>query len=175
MPNDSMRTVLVALGSGVGVALAKVGVAVFTGSSAMAAEAAHSLADTANDLFLFVAQRRSTRRPDDRHPLGYGREAYFWALIAALGVFVAGAAFSLREGIDELIHPSGTSSFAVAYVVLAISAVFDLVSFRQSARARWPTGRAVTIESSSSRSPRSRPTPRCGLCSSRTRCPSPET
>ena len=133
MPNDSMRTVLVALGSGLGVALAKVGVAVFTGSSAMAAEASHSLADTANDLFLFVAQRRSTRPADDRHPLGYGREAYFWALIAALGVFVAGAAFSLREGIEELIHPSGTSSFAVAYVVLAISAVFDLVSFRQSA------------------------------------------
>ena len=134
MPNDSsMRTVLVALGSGLGVALAKVAVSVVTGSSAMAAEAAHSLSDTANDLFLFVAQRRSTRRPDDRHPLGYGREAYFWALIAALGVFVAGAAFSLREGIDELIHPTATSSFTVAYVVLAISAVFDLVSFRQSA------------------------------------------
>src|SRR5271155_5620426 len=134
MPDDSMRTVLVALGAGIGVALAKVAVAVFTGSSAMAAEAAHSLSDTANDLFLFVAQRRSTRRPDDRHPLGYGREAYFWALIAALGVFVAGAAFSLREGITELIHPSVTSSFTVAYVVLAISTVFDLVSFRQSSR-----------------------------------------
>ena len=96
MPDDSMRTVLVALGSGFAVALAKAAVAVVTGSAAMAAEAAHSLSDTANDLFLFVAQRRSTRRPDDRHPLGYGREAYFWALIAALGVFVAGTAFSLR-------------------------------------------------------------------------------
>ena len=92
MPNDSMRTVLVALGAGFGVALAKAGAAAFTGSSALAAEAAHSLADTANDLFLFVAQRRSSRPPDDQHPLGYGREAYFWALIAALGVFVAGAA-----------------------------------------------------------------------------------
>jgi cation diffusion facilitator family transporter len=133
MPDDSTRTVLVAVGAGVAVALAKVGAAVFTGSSTMAAEASHSLADTANDLFLFVAQRRSTRHPDGRHPLGYGREAYFWALIAALGVFVAGAAFSLREGITELIHPGVTSSFTVAYVVLAISTVFDLVSFRQSA------------------------------------------
>src|ERR1700727_3779783 len=133
MPDDSTRTVLVALGAGLGVALAKIGAAICTGSSAMAAEASHSLSDTANDLFLFVAQRRSTRHPDDRHPLGYGREAYFWALIAALGVFVAGAAFSLREGITELIHPGVTSSFTVVYVVLAISTVFDLVSFRQSA------------------------------------------
>jgi divalent metal cation (Fe/Co/Zn/Cd) transporter len=99
----------------------------------MAAEAAHSLADSANDLSLFVAQRRSSRPADDQHPLGYGREAYFWALIAALGVFVAGAAFSLREGIEELIHPSATSSFAVAYVVPAISTVLDLMSIRQSA------------------------------------------
>jgi cation diffusion facilitator family transporter len=100
---------------------------------AMAAEAAHSLADTGNDLFLFIAERRSSRPSDDQHPLGYGREAYFWALIAALGVLVAGAAFSLREGIEVLIHPSATASFAVAYVVLAISTVFDLVSLRQSA------------------------------------------
>ena len=133
MPDDSTRTVLVSLGAGIGVALAKAVTAAFTGSTALAAEAAHSLADTGNDLFLFVAQRRSSRSPDDQHPLGYGREAYFWALIAALGVFVAGAAFSLRQGIEELIHPSVTSSFAVAYIVLAISTVFDLVSIRESA------------------------------------------
>ena len=136
-----MRTVLVALGAGFGVALAKAGAAVFTGSSALAAEASHSLADTANDLFLLVAQRRSTRPPNAQRPLGYGREAYFWALIAACAAFVAGAAFSLRDGINELIHPSATSSFAVAYVVLAISTVFDLVSFRQSAGALIGLGR----------------------------------
>ncbi len=94
MPDESTRTVLVALGAGLGVTLAKVGAAVITGSTALAAEAAHSLADNADDLSLFIAQRRSSRPPDDQHPLGYGREAYFWALIAALGAFVAGAAFS---------------------------------------------------------------------------------
>jgi divalent metal cation (Fe/Co/Zn/Cd) transporter len=75
MPDDSTRTVLVALGAGIGVAVAKAGAAVFTGSAALAAEAAHSLADTANDLSLLVAQRRSSRPADDQHPLGYGREA----------------------------------------------------------------------------------------------------
>jgi cation diffusion facilitator family transporter len=132
MPSGSGRTVWVALLADLGVGLAKVGAAAFTGSPAMASEASHSLADTANDLFLVIAQRRSTRHPDNEHPLGYGREAYFWALIAALGVFLAGAAFSLREGIAELIDPVRTSSFVVVYVVLGISTVFDLVSLRQS-------------------------------------------
>ena len=65
--------------------------------------------------------------------MGYGREIYFWTLLAALFVLVAGAVFSLREGVEELIHPSVTSRFAVAYVILAISTVLDLISFRQSA------------------------------------------
>jgi cation diffusion facilitator family transporter len=99
----------------------------------MAAEASHSLADNGNDLFLLIAQHRSARPRDELHPFGYGREAYFWALLAALGAFIVGAAFSLREGVTELLHPSSTSSFAVAYVVLSLSAVFDLFSLRQSA------------------------------------------
>jgi cation diffusion facilitator family transporter len=131
-PNDSTRTILVAIAADLGVALAKVGTAVFTGSTAMAAGAAEALADTANDVLLLIGQRRISRPPDDQHLLGYGREAYFWALVAGLGVFVTAASFSLRQGIEELIHPGATSSYAVAYTVLAISAVFDLISFRQS-------------------------------------------
>jgi divalent metal cation (Fe/Co/Zn/Cd) transporter len=113
--------------------VSKIVAAIITSSPAMAAESSHSLADNGNDLFLLIAQHRSARPRDERHPFGYGREAYFWALLAALGAFVVGAAFSLREGITELLHPSSTSSFGVAYVVLALSTVFDLLSLRQSA------------------------------------------
>ena len=133
MPNDSMRTVLVALGSGLGVALAKVGVAVSLGRPLWPPRRRIRLPTrptTCSSSSLSVAAPAPLTTGI---PWGTGGKPYFWALIAALGVFVAGAAFSLREGIEELIHPSGTSSFAVAYVVLAISAVFDLVSFRQSA------------------------------------------
>jgi cation diffusion facilitator family transporter len=127
------KTVWVALAAGVLITVAKVVASVITSSPALAAEASHSLADNGNDLFLLIAGRRAQRPRDDQHPFGYGREAYFWALLAALGVFVTGAAFSLREGIDELLHPSATTSFTLAYVILGLSAALDLVSFRQSA------------------------------------------
>ena len=133
MSDGSERTVWVALLAGLAVTLSKVGAAIVTSSPAMAAESAHSLADNGNDLFLLIAQHRSARPRDERHPFGYGREAYFWALLAALGAFIVGAAFSLREGITELLQPSSTSSFGVAYAVLAVSTVFDLLSLRQSA------------------------------------------
>ncbi|MEY2589660.1 MAG: hypothetical protein QOJ67_1644, partial [Acidimicrobiaceae bacterium] len=89
----------VALAANLGVAAAKLVAAIITRSTAMSAEAAHAFADAGNQVLLLVAQRRSTRPRDDRHPFGYGREAYFWALIASLVVFVAGAVFSLREGV----------------------------------------------------------------------------
>jgi divalent metal cation (Fe/Co/Zn/Cd) transporter len=93
--SDSTLTVFIALGANLLVAVAKSVAAVVPGSASLAAEAAHSLADTGNEIFLVVANRRSTRPTDQAHPLGHGREAYVWWLFAALGLFVAGAGVSI--------------------------------------------------------------------------------
>ena len=127
-PDASARTVIVAFAANLGVAFAKLVAAIVTRSTAMSAEAAHAFADSGNQVLLLVAQRRSARGPDERHPFGHGREAYFWALIASVVVFIAGAVFSAREGISELVSPVEASSFIVAYVVLAISLLLDGVS-----------------------------------------------
>ena len=123
-----------ALATNFAIALAKLLAAVVTGSTAMSAEASHALADTGNQVLLLVAQRTSIRPRDDRHPFGYGRAAYFWALIASVVVFVAGATFSLREGVVELVDPVRATSFAVVYAVLAVSVVLDSVSLWRAVR-----------------------------------------
>ena len=130
----SRRAVLVALLTNLLTAAAKTAAAIITGSTAMSAEAAQAFSDIGNQLLLLVAQRRSGRPADERHPFGHGRDAYFWALIASVGVFVAGALFSLREGIVQLIDPTPAESFAVAYVVLAVAALMDGVSLRRVVR-----------------------------------------
>ena len=131
---ESLVTVLVAFTANTFIAVAKTGAAAVTGSASLVAEAAHSWADTGNQVFLLIANRRSLRPPDSAHPLGHGREAYVWALFAALGVFIAGAAISVTHGVQELISPEPASNFVVGYVVLAVSFVFESVSFLQSVR-----------------------------------------
>jgi cation diffusion facilitator family transporter len=131
---ESLRTVVVALVANLGTALAKLLAAIFTGSSAMWAEAFHACADTGNELLLLVAQRSSALPPDEQHPLGHGRAAYFWALVAAMGVFVGGALLSLHEGIEGLMHRDGAVSFPVAYAILAISFCLDGWSLIQARR-----------------------------------------
>jgi cation diffusion facilitator family transporter len=136
--SESVLTVLVALTANLLVALAKSVAAVLTGSASMLAEAAHSWADTGNQVLLVVANRRSARPPDRAHPLGHGREAYVWSLFAALGLFVAGAAVSVTHGVQELIRPEPAGDFIVGYVVLAVSFALEGISFRQSIRQAKP-------------------------------------
>jgi cation diffusion facilitator family transporter len=132
--SESVTTVLVALAANVLVAVAKSVAAVVTGSASILAEAAHSWADAGNEVFLVVANRRSSRPADTAHPLGHGREAYVWSLIAALGLFVAGAAVSVTHGVQGLIRPEPAGDFVVGYVVLAVSFVLEGVSLLQSVR-----------------------------------------
>jgi cation diffusion facilitator family transporter len=131
---ESLRTVAFALVANLGVALAKLLAALFTGSSAMVAEAFHAFADSGNEVLLLVAQRRGVRPPDERHPLGHGRAAYFWALIASLSVFGIGALLSIRQGIEGLVRQERVSSFRVAYLVLAVSFFLDGASLIQARR-----------------------------------------
>lgn len=135
----SLTTVLVAFAANLLVAVAKSIAAVVTGSASLLAEAAHSWADTGNEIFLVVAQHRARRPPDRAHPLGHGREAYVWSLLAALGLFVAGAAVSVTHGVQELMHPEPATDFVVGYVVLALSFVLEGLSFLRSVHQAKPT------------------------------------
>ncbi|MFL6570711.1 MAG: cation diffusion facilitator family transporter [Burkholderiales bacterium] len=135
---------LVALAANALVGAAKTAAALVTGSASMLAEAAHSWADTGNELFLFVAERKSKRPADALHPLGYGREAYVWSMFAAVGLFVAGAVVAVWHGVQELWSPSPVRSddYGWAYLVLAVSFMLEGISFMQALRsARGPAGR----------------------------------
>src|SRR5207244_488820 len=89
---ESMRGVLVALAANIAIATAKGIAAALTGSAALFAETLHTAADAGNEVLLFVSVRRSERPPDDLHPFGHGPERYYWALLAAIGMFVVGGA-----------------------------------------------------------------------------------
>jgi cation diffusion facilitator family transporter len=131
---ESLRTVVIALLANAGIAAAKFVAALLTRSSAMLAEAIHATADTGNQVLLLLADRLARRPADQSHPLGHGREAYFWALVAALGMFMTGALLAVRQGIMELFHPVRVSSPLAAYVVLGIAFCLDGVSLMRAYR-----------------------------------------
>lgn len=132
--SESLRTVVIALAINVAIALAKAFAALVSGSSALIAEAAHSVADTGNEVFLLVALRSSRRPADATHPFGYGADRFFWSLLAAFGIFVAGGLTAIVEGVYQLVHPHRLESVIIAYAVLAVSLALELTSWRTAYR-----------------------------------------
>jgi cation diffusion facilitator family transporter len=131
----SRRTVLVALGANASIGVAKLVAGLVSGSSAMLAEAAHSVADTMNQVFLLASLSLAEREPNDEHPFGYGKERFFWAFLAAVGIFVAGAGFSFYEGLHRMFGPQQEeSSYAIVYAVLAFSFVAEGTSLIRAVR-----------------------------------------
>jgi cation diffusion facilitator family transporter len=127
--------VLIALAANAAIAISKVFGGLVSGSAGMLAEAGHSLADTTNQGFLLVSISLSKREPTAERPFGHGQERFLWTFMAAVGMFLAGAAFAIGFGVYELLAGLGeTSEFGVAYAVLGISALAEGTSWARAYR-----------------------------------------
>jgi cation diffusion facilitator family transporter len=132
---ESRRTAAIALTSNAIIAIAKIAAGVLSGSAAMFAEAAHSLADTANQTFLLISIGLSERPPDEAHPFGAGRDRFLWTFVAAVGTFLAGSVFAIGWGIFELVHPGrAETEFLIPFVVLGLSLLTEGFSWLRAVR-----------------------------------------
>jgi cation diffusion facilitator family transporter len=132
--SESHKTVLIALAANLLIGIAKLVAGVISGSAAMLAEAAHSVADTANQVFLLASLSFSERKPDENHPFGYGKERFLWSFMAAIFIFVSGALFSVYEGVTRLLHGGEKTSFPIAYAVLVLGICLEGLSLIRAAR-----------------------------------------
>lgn len=126
--NASVKSILFALLANLGIAITKTVAAVITGSGAMLAESIHSFADCFNQVFLFVGLKATKKLPDTKHPLGYGKEIFFWSFVVALILFSMGGLFSVYEGIHKISSHEGLSNPLIAIVVLAVSMLLEAAS-----------------------------------------------
>jgi cation diffusion facilitator family transporter len=131
---ESTLTVLIALVANGLLAGAKTLAGFVTGSASMMAEAAHSWADTGNEVFLLIAERQGKKPRDESHPRGYGRATYIWSLVAAFGLFSAGAVVSIWHGVSELFAEAEAPSYTWNYVILGIAFLLEGTSFVQASR-----------------------------------------
>ena len=128
-PPESRLILFAALAANLGIAVAKFVAAAVSGSSAMLTEGFHSVVDSLNQLLLLYGQKRASRPPDERHPLGYGRERYFWSFVVAILIFSTGAGLSIYEGVRHIRHPEPIRTPWINYAVLAVSLLLEAASW----------------------------------------------
>ncbi|MGJ0483296.1 MAG: cation diffusion facilitator family transporter [Methylomicrobium sp.] len=114
----STKAVLYAFAANIGIAAAKTGAALWTGSGSLLAEAIHSFADCGNQVLLLVGMKRSKKEATPKHPMGFGRESYIWSMMVAIILFSVGGLFSIYEGWLRYIHPHAVENGRVALFIL---------------------------------------------------------
>jgi cation diffusion facilitator family transporter len=143
---DSQKVIYAAIIANVAIAICKYAAAIFTGSSAMWAEAFHSTADSGNELLLLVGIKRSTRPPDALHPYGHGKALYFYSLLVAVYIFGIGGGLAVHHGITHLKNPQIPDHPGWNYAVLLFAAVFEgyswVISYRELRRRKEPNENA---------------------------------
>jgi len=153
MPHGSTKTVITAFTTNMMVTIAKFVGFALSGSSALLAEAVHSLADTANQGMLFLGLRRSTRQADEEHQFGYGQERYFWNLISAVTIFFLGCAYTITHALEQMQHDHTPElswiPFAIvgfAFVMEGYSFVVAMNEFRRQSHAAGKSFKTYLIE-----------------------------
>jgi cation diffusion facilitator family transporter len=131
---NSTRAILFALGANLAIAIAKGVAAYFTRSGAMLAETVHSLADCGNQLLLLLGMKQAREPASPEHPLGRGKEIYFWSFLVAVMLFTVGGMYSLYEGFHKLRHPEPLQQWWWAAGVLVFGIVAEAVSTRAALR-----------------------------------------
>lgn len=146
------KVIYAAVVANLGIALAKFLAAAVTGSAAMMAEGIHSAVDTGNELLLLIGEQRSAKAADAKHPFGYGKSIYFWALVVALSVFSLGGGLSINHGVHGLLDPQPLHDPFWSYLVLAVAFLFEgyswnvsrlsLNTYRKAGTSLWQAVRA---------------------------------
>lgn len=127
---ESTGAILAAFLANIGIGAAKLVGFLITGSSSLLAEAIHSVADSSNQVLLFVGGRRAQRPPTELHPFGFGRSRYFWSFVVAVVLFTVGGLFSVYEGVHKIQHPEEISSPAVAFAIFGVAIAFEAFALR---------------------------------------------
>ena len=129
MSHGSTKAVVTAFAANAMVTVAKFVGFALSGSSALLAEAVHSLADTANQGLLYLGLRRSVRKADEEHQFGYGQERYFWNLISAVTIFFLGCAYTIMHAMDQLRHDHTPELSWIPFAIVGFSFVMEGSSF----------------------------------------------
>lgn len=121
-----VRTSVIGIIANVFLAAFKAAVGLISNSIAVTLDAVNNLSDALSSVITIVGTKLASKKPDKKHPLGYGRIEYLSAMIVAAIVLYAGIT-SLVESVKKIIHPEPADYSPVSLIIIASAVVVKLL------------------------------------------------
>lgn len=152
MVSGSKKAIYAALLGNLGIAISKFIAFLFSASPSMLSESFHSFSDTGNQILLLIGLKTSLKKPDERHPFGYGKDQFFWSFVVSTMLFGISGGLALQNGLQTLFEKNHIieNSF-INYTVLGIASLFEanafLIAFKTFKQNITKRGQKVSIKS----------------------------
>ncbi len=121
-----VRTSVIGIVANLFLAGFKAAVGLLSNSIAVVLDAVNNLSDALSSVITIVGTKLAAKKPDKKHPLGYGRIEYLSAMIVAAIVLYAGIT-SLVESVKKIIHPETPDYSVVSLIIIAAAVAVKIV------------------------------------------------
>ncbi len=101
-------------------------IGVFTNSIAVILDAVNNLSDALSSVITIIGTKAASRKPDKKHPLGYGRVEYLSAILVAAIVLYAGIT-SLTEAVKKIFDPEAADYSTTSLIIIGAAVVVKLL------------------------------------------------
>lgn len=121
-----IRTSIIGIVANVFLAGFKAVIGLTVNSIAIVMDAVNNISDAGSSVITIVGTFLAGKRPDKKHPFGYGRIEYLSAMLISMIVLYAGAT-ALVESIKKIIHPEKADYSVVSLIIVAVAVVVKIV------------------------------------------------
>ena len=121
-----VRTSVIGIIANVLLAAFKAAVGIISNSIAVTLDAVNNLSDALSSVITIIGAKLGAKKPDKKHPLGYGRIEYLSSMIVAAIVLYAGIT-SLVESVKKIIHPEAADYGMVSLIIIAVAIIVKLL------------------------------------------------
>ena len=121
-----VRTSIIGILVNVLLASLKAVVGIIVGSIAVILDAINNLSDALSSVVTILGAKLANKKPDKKHPLGYGRIEYISAMIVSAIVLYAGVT-AMVESIKKIIEPTDASYSTISLVLIGVFVLTKII------------------------------------------------
>lgn len=121
-----VKTSIIGIVTNILLAVFKAVIGIASNSIAVTLDAVNNISDAMSSVITIIGAKLGAKKPDKKHPHGYGRIEYLSSMIVAAIVLYAGIT-SMVESVKKIIHPEEADYATISLIIISVAIIIKLI------------------------------------------------